>query len=337
MTERDRSPIRLAGGAISIIGTCNLACKSCYSSSSPSVTSIYSIEQLSKLLVAFRGLGIAHLFIGGGEPLLHPQLLELIGLARAHGMSISLSTNGHLLNEQFVDALFRAGVRQDVSVSLDGPDENINSRTRGRDAFLPAIRGMYHLARDGRIIWGVNFVSSKLNLSAALDTANLAKRVGASYFNLVRFSYSGRGAAFAEPLGLDEVDFQAERDLLSGSYKEFGSFYGDIFLYDLADVLSSGAQSYFNRPTFDDIPSGLSIDPEGNIELTPAKVSLGNILSEPLDAVLARLHSEEVLAAYEAWLLGHRRGVHSPHGERGRLLPRERRPNHKLQSSPLPI
>jgi MoaA/NifB/PqqE/SkfB family radical SAM enzyme len=56
----------------------------------------------------------------GGEPLLHPELPQMIALAVARGMGTALITNGWLLPSR-LEQLAAAGLRT-VYVSIDSPD-----------------------------------------------------------------------------------------------------------------------------------------------------------------------------------------------------------------------
>ncbi len=58
-----------------------------------------------------------------GEPLLHPQLDEILSIAEAAGLNINITTNGGLL-ERKKEILFRHSVRQ-VNISLHDAEENI--------------------------------------------------------------------------------------------------------------------------------------------------------------------------------------------------------------------
>jgi MoaA/NifB/PqqE/SkfB family radical SAM enzyme len=162
----------------------------------------------------------------------------------------------------------------------------------------------------GKILWGVNFVSTKTNLGKALATAQVAERLGASYFNLIKFSPTGRGVNYREALEISYTDFRAEEESLSQVFSKMGVFYGDIHLFDLAGVLQHGMTSYFDSPEFAGVPSGISINSSGSVDLTPASVHLGNCREESIRSALLRLSSQEVQAGYADWLMGRKKGVH---------------------------
>ena len=104
------------------IRRCNLACTYCnefddYSAPVP-------IDDLSRRVDALARLGTSAITISGGEPLLHPDLDDLIRRMRHHGIIASLITNGYLLTADRIEALNQAGLEY-LQISIDNmqPDD----------------------------------------------------------------------------------------------------------------------------------------------------------------------------------------------------------------------
>jgi MoaA/NifB/PqqE/SkfB family radical SAM enzyme len=101
---------------------CNLACTYCneFDDFSPPVPTDEMFRRLDKLAE----LGTAVITISGGEPLLHPQLDEIISRIRLHGMVAGLITNGYFLVPDRIQRLNRAGLEW-LQISIDNvqPDE----------------------------------------------------------------------------------------------------------------------------------------------------------------------------------------------------------------------
>jgi len=60
-----------------------------------------------------------------GEPLLHPQLDEILRIAESNGLNINITTNGSLL-QQKKEILLKHKIRQ-INISLHDAEENISS------------------------------------------------------------------------------------------------------------------------------------------------------------------------------------------------------------------
>ena len=101
---------------------CNLSCAYCsefdnYSKPVPTEVMLRRVDRLA-------ALGTSIVTISGGEPLLHPELEEIIGRVRRHGMIAGLITNGYLLTRERIERLNRAGLDH-LQISIDNvnPDE----------------------------------------------------------------------------------------------------------------------------------------------------------------------------------------------------------------------
>jgi len=101
---------------------CNLSCTYCneFDDFSKPVPTEEMFRRIDKL----GALGTAVVTISGGEPLLHPELDEVIRRIRANGMIAGLITNGYFLVAERIQRLNRAGLEW-LQISIDNvnPDE----------------------------------------------------------------------------------------------------------------------------------------------------------------------------------------------------------------------
>ena len=104
------------------IRRCNLACTYCneYDDVSKPVAVDIMLERLDQLAA----LGTNIVTFSGGEPLLHPQLDQLISHVRRRGIIAGMITNGYLLTAQRVRQLNDAGLDH-MQISIDNvmPDD----------------------------------------------------------------------------------------------------------------------------------------------------------------------------------------------------------------------
>src|SRR5437867_5148678 len=101
---------------------CNLACAYCneyddVSKPAPLATMTERLDQLA-------ALGTTVVSISGGEPLMHPELDEIVAHIRRRGMMAGMITNGYLLTAQRIQRLNRAGLEH-IQISIDNvlPDD----------------------------------------------------------------------------------------------------------------------------------------------------------------------------------------------------------------------
>jgi len=104
------------------IRRCNLACEYCneYDDFSKPVPTEVMFQRVDKL----GALGTSVVTISGGEPLLHPELDQIIGRIRRHGIVAGMITNGYLLMPDRIQKLNDVGLEW-LQISIDNvsPDE----------------------------------------------------------------------------------------------------------------------------------------------------------------------------------------------------------------------
>src|SRR5262245_35704347 len=109
----DRKPLQCS---FYVTDRCNLDCSYCteYDNAKPHP----SLADLKLWLHKVRSLGTMRIALVGGEPLLHPDIVEIVRYCRELGFATSLTTNGFLLNRKLVAELEDAGL-QVMQISVD--------------------------------------------------------------------------------------------------------------------------------------------------------------------------------------------------------------------------
>jgi len=95
---------------------CNLDCAYCseYDNSRPHP----KLADLRAWIDKIRDLGTMRIALVGGEPLMHPEIVQVVEHCRAQGLATSLTTNGFLLTPELIGQLERAGL-QVMQISVD--------------------------------------------------------------------------------------------------------------------------------------------------------------------------------------------------------------------------
>jgi MoaA/NifB/PqqE/SkfB family radical SAM enzyme len=101
---------------------CNLDCGYC--NEYDQVSKPVPIEEMKRRLDYLAAMGTSIITISGGEPLMHPELEEVIRHIRKHGMIAGMITNGFLLSKERIASLNAAGLEH-LQISIDNvtPDE----------------------------------------------------------------------------------------------------------------------------------------------------------------------------------------------------------------------
>lgn len=118
---------------ISVTDRCNFRCRYCMPRERFGENHTFlprraylSFEEIEKVVIACRPLGLEKVRITGGEPLLRPDLHDLISRISSTGVEVALTTNASLLSGQ-APRLADAGLDR-VTVSLDALDPKIHSQ-----------------------------------------------------------------------------------------------------------------------------------------------------------------------------------------------------------------
>jgi len=168
------------------IRRCNLACTYCneFDKHSPPVPLPTMRERIGHLA----RLRTANIEISGGEPLLHPDLDELIRHIRGTGALAGLITNGYLLSEKRIEGFNDAGLDH-LQISIDNvtPDDISKKSLKVLDAKLRM------LAKHAAFSVNINSVLGG-GLSNPEDALTIAKRaVELGHTATVGLIHNGRG------------------------------------------------------------------------------------------------------------------------------------------------
>ncbi len=121
---------------IEVTNACDLNCPICYAGGERGKRWYLSPEKFEWMLdtAVQRENGLGQLGITGGEPTLHPQILDLIRAAKKRDISgVMLFTNGLRIarDEEFARNLGK--LRPTIYLSFDGFEADIYTKTRGKD------------------------------------------------------------------------------------------------------------------------------------------------------------------------------------------------------------
>lgn len=131
---------------------CNLKCRHCFLSCNPKYNkkSFLSMDKIKEALISIKNQNVKNIYLTGGEPLLHPDVNNILRLTLKF-CPTTILTNGTMLNDKKVRFLrqLEDNYNHEIifRVSLDHSDELINDRIRTRGHFRKAINGINNLLK----------------------------------------------------------------------------------------------------------------------------------------------------------------------------------------------
>ena len=198
------------------IRRCNLSCAYCneYDDHSKPVP----LETVYRRLDKLAELGTSIICVSGGEPLLHPELDQILARIRSLGSICGLITNGYLLTRERIGNLNRAGL-QHLQISIDNvmPDEVSKKSLKVLDKKLELLAeyAEFHVNINSVVGGGIH------NPQDALVVAHRALGLGLTSTVGIIHDHDGQ----LEPLGEVERDiFVKIRKMGKASYARINHF-----------------------------------------------------------------------------------------------------------------
>ncbi len=178
--------------------TCNLRCRHCWIEprylSAGNARSAVDRGLFTSILDQAEPLGTEAVKLTGGEPLLHPQINELLSIIRERRLRLSIETNGTTCAPELAERI-AACENAFAAVSLDAAETEIHEWIRGKTgSFEAAVVGIKNLVQAGikpQIIMTV----MRRNKDQMQAVVRLAESLGAGSvkFNILQPTARGKG------------------------------------------------------------------------------------------------------------------------------------------------
>jgi MoaA/NifB/PqqE/SkfB family radical SAM enzyme len=179
---------------VEVTERCDFGCGYCYASAGRRGREM-DMALFKRLLDRLEGAGIWQVTLSGGEPLLHPGIVEIVREASDRGMVVHVCTNGYHLDRRMAGRLAGAGLSQ-VMVNLDSVHAARHDGMRGREgSFLKAKEALGNAVRAG-ILAKSQTVVTRENVGELEEIMALARSLGVrrvSYGELVQAGRSREG------------------------------------------------------------------------------------------------------------------------------------------------
>lgn len=257
---------------IEITNSCNFDCSFCFKTTRPKkFMSVDEFQLIVEKIRPFTNYIYLHVL---GEPLLHPQLHEIISIAENANLNINISTNGGLL-ERKKEILLNHRIRQ-INLSLHDAEENISPDKW--DSYLTTALDFACMAAPETYVclrlWNTsNASSSEFN---AFCLRKIANKFGHQPENLTKAT-KGNGIKLAEHIFLQQAPrFEWPDDKSEGKQTQRSCY----ALRDHIAILADGQV----------VPCCLDAN---------ASILLGNIFVQELDEILQTNRAKDIKKGFE--------------------------------------
>lgn len=175
---------------------CNLKCAHCYRDAGVKAEEELNTAGAKNLLEGIARAGFKIMIFSGGEPLLRPDITELVAYASNLGLLAVFGTNGTLITRSKARELKAAGAKG-MGISLDSLDPEKHDRLRGKTgAWRQAVEGMKN-CRDAGLPFQIHTTVMGWNEGELEAMTDFAVKLGARAHHFFFLVPTGRGRTWA--------------------------------------------------------------------------------------------------------------------------------------------
>jgi len=222
----------------------------------------------------------AFLILTGGEPLLRPDIYELIRYAADKKFMVVLGTNGTLINKTNAQKIKEAGAHG-VGISIDSMDALKHNKFRGVSGAWEQSMEAFNILNEVGVDFLIQMSVSDMNYKEIPDVVAFTEKIGAIAFNLYFLVCTGRGQ------GNTDISNEAYEEALKMLYEQQMKYKGRLMINSKCApqykrvVYENDPDSVYTRTYSGGCPAGTHysrISPEGNMTPCPfIEESIGNL------------------------------------------------------------
>lgn len=265
--------------------TCNLSCRYCYNSSHSKRRGL-SPQDLHVVAEKLANSPIFFMTLSGGEPLVEPEIWNIIQILKKEKKTVVLATNGTLITRKVARRIKDFNV-DSVQISLDGLKETHDYLRGVKGCFKKTLEGIGHCVTEN-IPVTVSTVVSKANVGEIQQLLEILIRLGVGGFRANRLVLMGRG----EPLENEVLTREQTRLLTLHMLEQRKKLEStiEILLDECISFLGEGIREY--GLSWSGCPAGQSecaVDSKGDVYpcvfLTCEEFRMGNLLKSEFDNI----------------------------------------------------
>ena len=174
---------------LEITKKCNLSCKhcgiECSSEKSKLINEELSIIKLDQILKEACNIGCKVLIIAGGEPFLSDKIWDALDLAVKYNLSVSILTNGTLINELLCERLSKYNNIKFIRISLDYPKNEQMMNFRGVNDIVTNIIKSTNILNKYKIPYGIGMSIMHDNIEYIDKIAQISYENGAKFLRVI--------------------------------------------------------------------------------------------------------------------------------------------------------
>ncbi len=257
---------------------CNLRCVHCYAEASIEREETMPMEKVCHILNTFSSLGTRLVEFTGGEPLMHPNISDILVKALNLFDLVSIITNGTLITDEIIDIARRYKDKILFSITIYSHRPEIHDSITGvKGSFYRTVENLKRLINEGVLV-RASVVITHINAGDLYKTVEFLYNMGVKTITYSPAYPIGRGVDIEQYLS--SIDFEILGRQLNDIMRDFRDRLQILPEEVLMFVLEHGCGTGWRT---------LIIDPTGNVKLCIfGGPVLGNIFQQGVYEVLRR-------------------------------------------------
>lgn len=231
---------------------CNLSCSMCFRKTWFDET--FSDMEWAVFAAAMDTMpdSVNTVFFGGmGEPLYHPDIIDMVKKAAKNVENIELLTNGTLLTKKMSKALIEAGLTG-LWLSVDSFEKSSYENIRQCSNFalimnnIASFNAERMIREHHKVSLGITFVAMKSNVGQLGDLGRFAKELSVDKINISNVIPTDE-ASQSECLYARLIDLEVDTQVIAGVYPQIDLPMMDMDLPEVGKGLTALSQSVLNK------------------------------------------------------------------------------------------
>ena len=188
---------------------CNNSCIWCYAKATQKQSLDMSDETFGKVLSLIKQTSCKYLTFLGGEPTLHPKLVDFIHKAAINNLDSVIVSNGSGYSNSFFTSIEDVKDKITLNISIEGATANIHDNiTKKRGSFNMALNGI-KLAKDKNFNIAATITLCKSNMQDLGNVIHILKDMGINSM-LINFANRPLNAVYEESIYLSIKEFSKQ-------------------------------------------------------------------------------------------------------------------------------
>lgn len=199
--------------SIEILRKCPNECLHCSSYSTDKCSEIIPLEVFDKVIADAKEIGLKRVSFSGGEPFLHPNIVEMVQHVSKLGLESYIYSSGIFMDDQGIRMPLPPEMLSQIAkfvtkiiFNIEAAEEKIYDQIMGtKNCFPMMIESIKRAVSSGILVEG-HFVPNKINKDQVLKVLYLCNTLGVSKVSFLKLVIHGRALKNKNMLSLSETE-----------------------------------------------------------------------------------------------------------------------------------